>query len=175
MKLPELELHEPWIKPAVEPWAGKPDGLRVCWTDEWAELKMGVLAALLHASGPGIPEQVDLLCRPGARVATEWSLPGCGATESGFDDASAALCEAEVVLACNSALWVLAAGLGRPVVLMEPNPQRHHPVFLPQEWAHCLVRGADGQPTFDARAVVAAVREAVARPLLWGAVMRGSA
>ena len=161
--LPDLDLHRPWIQ-AETLSGGLAPILAVAFTDEWAELKMGVLAAVLAAGIKELyPEDCDLVAKAGSRVIREWDF-GLGVQDGPFKEAAICLNSAKVVLTCNSALWVLAAGLGRPIVMVEPNADRHNKVFLPKEWAHCMVLGGDGRPTFDARAVVEAVERAQASP-----------
>lgn len=161
--LPDLELERPWIK-AETLAPGFAPSLAVAFTDEWAELKMGVLAAVLQAGIKELyPEDIDLVAKAGSRVIQEWDFE-IGCDDGPFKDAAVTLASAKVVLTCNSSLWVLAAGLGKPIVMMEPNPDRHNPIFLPKEWAHCMVLGGDARPTFDARAVVARVELALEHP-----------
>jgi hypothetical protein len=98
---------------------------------------------------------------PGSRWQTEaWH----GITS--WETAAGLIASSQLFLGCCSALHVLACGLGVPVVLMEPNPHRHHVNFYPYGTEGprvTLVRGNDGQPTFDARHVLDAVRAGLAR------------
>ena len=62
---------------------------------------------------------------------------------------------ADVVLACNSALHVLAVAVGTPVVMVEPLEARWNPIFLPLGMDGpqiTVVKGNDGRPTWDSRA-----------------------
>jgi hypothetical protein len=155
---PPLTLEEPWIEPVLEPTPESlhPDVL-ACWSEEWAELKMGVTMAVDFALHP--TRTVALLRPPGTRYY-EWPAG------SSFDDfdwiaTATALSTARVVLCCLSAQWVLANAMGKRCVVMEPAEARHNPIFWREHARNTLVTGIDGQPTFDARHVLDAVKEAL--------------
>jgi hypothetical protein len=73
-----------------------------------------------------------------------------------WEETVTAIQAADVFLGCNSGLHVLACAIGKPVIMMEPSPARHNPIFFPLGTTGpqvTLVLGNDGQPTWDARAV----------------------
>ena len=58
----------------------------------------------------------------------------------------------------------VACALGKPCVLIEPNPHRHGDLFYPYGKTGSrvtLVVGNDGKPTFDARHCADAIWEAL--------------
>lgn len=147
----ELDLQTPWLyvpEPRMSwtfPWV-------YGFTDEHFELKYGVVDLLLRNRrmskvGGMMPVRIgndprwneEAGCVPNTWLESAQLLVGAGA-----------------LLTCNSALHVLGVATGVPVVMMEPNPHRHHFIFYPVgdtgPQVH-LVRGNDGQPTFDARHV----------------------
>lgn len=146
----ELALDRPWITMPTAyaatyrwPWV-------YGFTDEHFELKHGLVQLLTY--GPrfaaGLPA-----CAIGANP--RW-MDEAGEPSTSWEDSARLLRHADVFLGCCSALHVLAVAVGTPVVLMEPNPHRHHPIFYPVGQAGpqvTLVTGNDGLPTFDARHV----------------------
>lgn len=180
--LPELDLDTPWIqldpehefRPDNDDYAERVAGtelswhpdVHVGWSDEWAELKMGVLYAL---TGKGT-HNYQVLTVPGSRIQEEWLryYPGDEPDEV-FENLSwyaarwyvtaDALNRAKIFLGCLSSQWVLANALGKPTVIMEPNPHRHNPIFFYDHPRNHLVKGNDGKPTFDARHVADMVKE----------------
>jgi len=181
-ELPKLDLDTPWIQ--VDPewdfcWEEHetyaeyrdwhPD-VHVGWSDEWVELKMGVTYALTGRGEGRIDYQV--LTAPGSRVEKEWLIhyPGAGDEfdetfenlswyAAGWKITADALSHAKIFLGCLSSQWVLANALGKPTVIMEPNPHRHNSIFFYGHPRNHLVRGNDGKPTFDARHVADMVKE----------------
>lgn len=154
--LTDLDLTRPWITPT---YALHPTDLCVGFTDEHFELKYG-LYFLLH----------DRFCMRSVHKTVSLSTSPRWQREAnylGFDWCSAAawLASTKVFLGCCSALHVLACAVGTPVIMMEPNPQRHNDVFYPYGKRGPqvqLVLGGDGQPTWDSRHVGDAVEEALA-------------
>lgn len=138
-----LDLNTPWI--TVPPHETPSTSTVYAWTDEWFELKQGLVTLL----GP----RGHVLTRHGSR----WSTEGIGPIfPCNWQQAARVLAGTKTVLADCSALHVLALALGKNVLLMEPNPHRHHPVFYPYGMdGPCVtvIRGSDGLPTFDARHV----------------------
>jgi hypothetical protein len=70
-----------------------------------------------------------------------------------------------VFLGDCSAWHVLAMAMGIPVVLVEPLEARWNPIFYPLGMDGpqvTMVRGNDGNPTFDARHVADALTRALA-------------
>lgn len=148
--LPALDLTRPWITPPA--WAAnlKQQAVAVGFTEEYFELKVGVYQ--LIQAYPDADQRVNL------SVGPRWRGEYCTSTSSGmsWDTAAAWLSRSAVFLGCNSALHVLACAIGTPVVIMEPNPQRHHEIFWPYGKSGPQVTqviGGDGQWTFDARHV----------------------
>lgn len=144
--LKALDLERPWIEvPKPEP-----IDIAIGFTDEYFEMKAGI-AWLLQDNLNDHP-MIRYLCAEGSRWFTE-----AGVRPTSWVRAANLIAGSMLFLGCLSALAVLAAALGKPRVLVEPNLQRHHAVF--QHWDTELVKGGDGKPTFDARHVVDAVRE----------------
>lgn len=132
----------------VRPWLDFPEGDRrgwvEGWTDEWFELKVGI-STLLN----GVAENAHQNLSTNPRWAAEVGIKGCT-----WEEAARRLSGAQAFVGCNSALHVLACAVGTPVVMVEPSAARHNPIFFPygQDGPQVtLVKGLDGQPTFDAR------------------------
>lgn len=150
---------DPWLRPAwdLRPYA-RP--LAIGFTDEYFELKFGITQLVSHQASARFGH-------PGVFVGNSprWGTEA-GPGRYAWEDAASWIAVADVFLGCCSALHVLAVGLGTPVVVMEPNPHRFHPIFWPLNGCGprvTQVRGGDGQWTFDARHVwetILAVREA---------------
>ena len=71
-------------------------------------------------------------------------------------EATAWIAGAKVLLTDCSALHVLAVALGIPTVIVEPMEARWNTIFYPLGFDGpqvTIVKGLDGQPTFDARHV----------------------
>lgn len=167
--LPPLDLDRPWIRPRstlppppapMSEVALGPSGeyrARVClgWSEEHFELKVG-LSVLLAARFPlvefwwirpwgGRYDEIDASVR---------DLPAnLHLVRADWLQTADFVSWAQVYVGCLSAAWVLANALGKPAIVCEPNPQRHHPVFWCDRPRNILVRGIDGLPTFDARHV----------------------
>lgn len=148
--LQDLQLDDPWI--TVERRTG--GGLYATLSDEWIELKYGVTAAVAAATG----REVTILHARNSRWDEFPEINGLVSFgEGGWLDAAERLASAKLVLGSLSALSVLAAAMGKPRVLFEPNPHAHHFIF--RHWDTPLVVGIDGLPTFDARHIAEAVRK----------------
>jgi hypothetical protein len=163
--LPWMDLTTPWITPA--PYVPTDTGVVwVGWSEEYFELKVGILVALaarfreqqfwwLRPWG-GRYDEVDKLVEEGW-VTPMQNLrhhrlgPNVGMIRTNWVDAAGLGASARCYLGCLSSQWVLANGLGKACVVVEPNPQRHHPTFWRESPFNHLVRGLDGLPTFDAR------------------------
>lgn len=147
LKLAPLELERPWI---TVQGPGPPAELVVGFSDEWFELKAGIVTLIERGPAPML-----VLYPQGSRWHTERPRGSWPGMTCDWTDAALALRNADVFLGCCSALHVLAVALGKPCVIMEPNPQRHHEIFWPLGTTGRvkLVLGSDGKPTFDARHV----------------------
>lgn len=154
-----IDLDRPWITVPPLPAAAYPTApLVIGFSDEWFELKYG-LTELLHHARPTLPYALTLIA-PHSR----WALEGRETPDpdpDSWERAASIISGTKVCLACNSAYHVLAIALGKQVVMMEPNVQRHNPIFFPlgTEGRVKLVKGHDGQPTWDARHVYAEVQK----------------
>lgn len=152
-----IDLARPWIGGgASSPGLG---AIGLGWSDEWFELKYG-LTRLLEFTRPSMrPTHGFLLCAPGSRWEQEAQFKA-----TAWIDNAREMAMASTFVGCCSALHVLACAVGVPrVLILEPNPQRHHPVFYPYGQngpRTVLIRGGDGQPTFDARHLVDAITQA---------------
>lgn len=188
LKEEELALDEPWITlpdPATDeeekdaqrgftdtPWIAG-------FTDEYFELKFGLWRLLTNrkpfASNAVLDlrdlrqdfiweEAAPLSISTGARWKAEGFHAGCH-----WLDGARWLARTQAFLGDCSAWHVLAAAMGVPVVLMEPQAMRHNPVFYPlPDRQVFLVKGNDGNPTWDARHVA----EALTNTIQWSRVER---
>lgn len=158
---------DPWLflppvhQPAVQE-------IYLGWTDEWFELKLGLTSVLANA----LPDEAFVLrVGSGSRWLTEGSRPdGVDIAPSSLLETASVISSCALYVGCLSSQWVLANALGVPCVVVEPNPHRHNPIFWwdgPIEKdgraRNRIVRGNDGLPTFDARAMVQAVEEELGR------------
>lgn len=157
----ELALEEPWItETGFTPLApgGKVQVCAVGFTDEYLETKVGVFLLTMEAfrrdtlrETRGDPDVLFRGIGANARWTTEADQP-----PTTWEESVGYLQQASAFLGDCSALHVLAVAVGTPVVAVEPNPHRHHPIFWPcgQDGPQVtLVKGIDGLPTFDARHV----------------------
>lgn len=160
---------EPWI---TLPGDQYPD-YRWPWlygfTDEHFELKYGLVTLLERQSRLRLtgPLNLDQRRLPPTNVGynPRWTQEaGCAATT--WEQSVELLQHTSALLTCNSALHVLAVACGVPVVMVEPNPMRHNPVFYPLGMTGpevTLVTGTDGLPTVDARHTYDALEAVLAR------------
>jgi hypothetical protein len=152
-----LSLDVPWIAAPYEH-SCNPYRLAVGFSDEHFELKYGLYWLLRgHFVQNGEIGGLMNVCG-----GPRWSGVG---HNSDWEAAASWIAQATVFVGCCSALHVLACAAGTPVVLLEPNPMRHHDVFYP--FGKCsevvrLVTGLDGQPTFDSRHLIDAVETRLA-------------
>jgi hypothetical protein len=142
------------------------------WSDRWFELKLG-LTELVRQALP----------------LTAWSLrtdPNSArwhvykhARGATFDNLARQIASVSLVVTDCSAVHVLAAAIGTPCVVVEPEEARHHPIFWPgsvqDEHGHWKqadnhfgkliwpVIGGDGKPSFDARHTADLIMEVLAR------------
>lgn len=149
--LPPLDLETPWI--TVEG-PGDPTEIVVGFSDEWFELKFGIVELLERCHlAPLVPYYGK---------GSRWDREGWGRRAT-WEEAARAFRNADLFLGCCSALHVLAVALGKPVLLMEPNEMRWQDIFYPlgKTGRVKLILGNDGRPTFHAPHVIDAVREAL--------------
>lgn len=151
---PHIDLHRPWITNTQRL---PPADVCVGFTDEYFELKYGLVQLLREHKVLRIAET----CAPKSR----WADEGNGVAISlPWIYVAAQIVSSKVFLGDCSALHVLACALGKRCVIMEPNEQRHNPIFWPYGMDGpqvTIVRGLDGRPTFDARHVRDAVEAAL--------------
>lgn len=163
--LPSLDLTTPWLTAPPVTEADR-RAIVIGFTDEHFELKFGIVELL----EPQFPDTY-VLEAPGSRWTTEarpvWTFHDYETTGAdSWERAAQYIAASRVFFGCCSALHVLAVGLGVPTVVMEPNPQRLNPVFWPggQDGPQVrLVRGNDGQATWDARHCAEALRAALGK------------
>lgn len=147
----ELDLSTPWIQLTCPqrrwhfPWVHG-------FTDEYFELKYGIVDLLIRQH-----RQREREGMVPVRIGRDprWNTEAQETANTWIESADLLRC-AGAFLGCNSALHVLAVAMGIPVVMMEPNPHRHHWIFYPLGDTGPqvqLVRGIDNAPTFDARHV----------------------
>ncbi len=151
-----LDLTTPWITANS---AGPPVDLVIGFTDEWYELKLGI--AMIVDQAPGVP-LACALCPTGSRWDRETPPGTLAKIVCDWVAAASAIRNADLFLGCCAALHVLACALGKPAIIMEPNPHRWNDIFYPFGKTGpqvTLVTGTDGQPTFDARHVADAIRK----------------
>jgi hypothetical protein len=137
------------------------------WTDRWFELKFGLTKLLNRRPLPAMWYGTS----GGSRFQSE-----AGWIPTTILNLAERFASADVVLTDCSMAHVLAAGLGKTVVVVEPETARHHWVFWPgayinantghwRQGYHLFGRlifpviGGDGKPTFDARHTFDAIQE----------------
>lgn len=155
----ELDLQTPWIT-NLPP--APPTELAIGFSECHFELKVGLVTLLEKM---GVPMQV-LTHETRTRWFLERPRGGYPLTHAAWLEEAAIIRNADVFLGCNSGLHVLAVAIGTPVVVVEPMEARHNPIFFPlgdRGPQVTLVKGNDGQPTFDARAVREAIEEVLGR------------
>lgn len=154
-----IDLATPWIAPtppATRYVLGA--SVLVGFTDEYFEVKAGLMALLRRQWGwVGRPRFINI--SHGRRWNNEMRVESVS-----WLRAASWLGVSRLFVGCCSALHVLACGVGRPVVCVEPALARHHDVFYPYGKLGpqvTLVTGNDGQPTVDSRHLVDAIQQAV--------------
>lgn len=154
-ELTPLDLETPWIHADLDV---EPVSVVYGWSDEWFELKYGV-TLLTHRQWD------EVIYAPHSRWTTEArSTKYLFSEDRDWQEAACLIGAATVFVGCCSALHVLACALGTRCVLMEPNEARWNTIFYPYGKVGprvTLVHGTDGRPTFDARHVADAIREAL--------------
>jgi hypothetical protein len=153
--VPAIDLARPWITATPDADADIACG----FTEAWFELKLGLLFSVEWQLG--LTRLVQ--CTPvGSRWTTETA--GLCVAESDWLEAARLIAGATLFFGDCSALHVLAVALGTRVILCEPMEARWNPIFYPLGMDGpqvTIVRGNDGQPTFDARHCADALREAL--------------
>jgi hypothetical protein len=161
-----------WTSPAADlltrPWItvdgpGAPTEIAVGFSEYHFELKFGLLCSVEYQLGPSAPPLLQLAA-PGSRWTTEVPPATVGVLPCDWVDAARAIRNADLFFGCCSGLHVLACAMGKPCVIMEPIRDRLDPIFWPYGQngpQTTLVRGNDGQATWDARACVTALKEAL--------------
>jgi len=143
-----LELNDPWITlPAEREFSNyRHDDVTVGFSDEHFELKAGLVDLLSHWVSLGVCVSQN------SRWLGEWSVADEGPGMSWVDEASL-IQTGKVFVGCCSALHVLAAGLGKQMVIVEPAEARWNEIFWPlgKTGRVELLLGGDGRPTVDAR------------------------
>ncbi len=157
-----IDLRRPWITVST-PYALQ--GLvAVGFSDDWFELKFGLVQLLRRA---GVPIAATCFA-----YGSRWDREASQEQSADWMRVARVFAGSRVVLACNSALHVLAVALGRPVVMMEPSEARWNDIFYPLGRTGpqvTVVMGNDGRPTFDARHVKDTLTDVLrTAPLLTG-------
>lgn len=164
----DIDLDRPWITHREQ---GRGQEIAIGFSDEYFELKYGLCELLdlqwatdmqwdvCDHCGQDRPSD-QLAYWPSARPGSRWETEA-RCRPASWIEAAQTIAQAQVFLGCNSALHVLAVGLGKPCVIMEPNPQRWNDIFWPlgKTGRVRLVLGGDGLPTFDARHTADTLRE----------------
>ena len=147
----DLALHEPWITNLPQ---APPTEIVVGFSECHFELKVGLVVLLEEAL-----HQPLLVLNHDSRTRWAMERPMGGYPLSQplpWIHMAGAIRNADLFLGCCSGLHVLAVAIGIPVVIVEPMEARHNPIFYPLGWDGPQVRvvkGLDGQPTWDARHV----------------------
>jgi hypothetical protein len=156
--LKDVELGRAWITAGTG--AITHSGtIAIGFTDEHFELKYGLTQLVGGQRGSAWQRRSWV---PVYAAGTRWDREGTHGRPLDWVESTQTIAAADVFLGCNSALHVLAVALGVPVVLMEPEQMRWNPIFYPlgdKGPQVTLVRGLDGQPTFDARHVADTLEE----------------
>jgi len=146
----DLYLNEPWITNLPQ---APPTEIVVGFSECHFELKVGLVTLLEDLDRPLLVLNHDSRTR-WAQERPRGGYPLCGPLP--WVEMAAAIRNADLFLGCCSGLHVLAVAIGIPVVIVEPMEARWNPIFYPLGWDGPQVRvvkGLDGKPTFDARAV----------------------
>lgn len=158
LELPPLDLSRPWI--TVAPWTQVAHRVAIGFTDCHFELKVGLLQILKGYRWPE-PQGFSavVLPPPGSRWVVEQKYQLVDWVE-----AARRIRAADVFLGDCSALHVLAVAIGTPCVVMEPMEARWNGIFYPcgmEGPQVTVVKGLDGQPTFDSRHTSEALQAAL--------------
>lgn len=156
-----------WI--STVPFESVPDGtILFHWTDRWFELKLGLTELITQA----LPVPAWTLRT--APNSARWPVykHAIGTT---IENLARHIASVDLVITDCSMGHVLTAAMGRRCVVIEPEPDRHHPIFWPGSiqtpegwWREANnvfgtrivpVTGIDGKPTFDARHAIDLIKE----------------
>lgn len=152
----ELDLQTPWITLPPTTFDAYKSGVTIGWSDTHFELKYGITLLLQAHTNWGLDKIGN---NPRGQAEARW-------VPQTWEETTQRIATAQVFLGCCSALHVLAVAVGTPVVLMEPMEARWNPIFYPLGMDGpqvTVVKGHDGNPTFDARHVRAAISAILAR------------
>jgi hypothetical protein len=145
----QVDFETPWITvpPATDVYPILGFNLVSGWSDEWFELKYGIVRLL----PPQYAISHGIVVPPSSRWDKE--AVGLAVLPYGWTRAAQTIQHAKVFLGCCSALHVLACAMGKKVVVMEPSVARHNPIFYPfgMDGRIRVVKGNDGKPTHDVR------------------------
>lgn len=154
-----ISLADPWISLPVLP-EEEPSSVLVGFSDEWLELKMG----LLGCAAARFPEmKFRLVSGPGSRQR-EWlgAFPSNVVPyECGWAYAARLMARSSLFFGCCSAMWVLANAMGKRTCIVEPSEMRHNEVFWSASPRNRLLRGASQGDKFDARRVISLLEEVI--------------
>ena len=137
------------------------DLITLAFTDEWVELKVGLVTALATHFPT---RRFMILGQEHSRLWREFRFPFYNVTwqPCTFAAASRFIKSSILLVTDKSALRVMGTGLGQPMVVVEPSQPRHNPVFDPPAAAQPEEYVLNG---FDARELCALVEGALAHPL----------
>lgn len=130
------------VVPNGDPWLIPPGSVgsapervhpAIAFTDEWAELKVGLICALNRH----LPVHPTLLLCRGSRLATDFSYPpSMRRAAVDIKELTAWIGQCLYLITDKSLPRVLAYGMGVPTYVVEPAEARHNPIFDPPEGWH---------------------------------------
>ena len=141
-----LDLERPWIR---VPYAATPCEIAIGFTDEWFELKVGLICLEVYGGRAAL-----VLGPQDSRWHLERAAGSYPIWVGGWIAAAGIIRNSDLFLGCCSALHVLACALGKPCLIVEPSEARWNEIFYPFGKIGPRVRlilGGDGKPTFDSR------------------------
>ena len=141
------------------------------WSDRWFELKFGLSWLTWKATGI----TGEFVCQAGSR----WDTEGHVHQHVNIPQLAEEIAVSRLLVTDCSMAHVLAAAIGTPCVVVEPEEARHHWIFWPGSvqdsqghWQQAdnafgrliyPVIGGDGKPTFDARHTADLIKEVLSR------------
>jgi hypothetical protein len=166
--LTEYDLR-PWIHAAPFSRQEFPGQVLFHWSKSWYELKLGLTTWVIQRL-----RMSSVICRVTCGPDERWPgtmVSGEEALTTDFPNMARKILASDIVVTDNSAVHVLCAALGHPVLVVEPEPARHNQIFWPgsltcEPWQPRgrlgeLIRpvlGNDGKPTFDCRHTLDAIK-----------------